>query len=143
MIGIYKKGEIDLYELISSIKDHPNINKAGAIVTFTGIMRGEEADKKVERLKIDSYKEMAEKVLKKIVDEEKGNGIIDIQIVHLIGEFMPGEDLVYVVVLGAHRQECFRTIEKVVNRYKTEAPLWKKEILENGKEYWVNNSHKS
>jgi molybdopterin synthase catalytic subunit len=31
----------------------------------------------------------------------------------------------------------------VVNRYKTEAPLWKKEILENGREYWINNSDKS
>jgi len=139
MIGVYKKGTICLEDLIKNARSNPEIDKAGAIVTFTGIVRSINADKIVKELEIDSYKEMAEKVLKKIANEEKKDGIIDIQIVHLIGKFLKGEDLVYVVILGEHRKECFETLERVINRYKSEAPFWKKEILESGKEFWIED----
>ncbi|MHA1271550.1 MAG: molybdenum cofactor biosynthesis protein MoaE [Candidatus Helarchaeota archaeon] len=140
MIGVYEKGTINLEDLIKEAKTHSDIDRAGAIVTFTGIVRRIIADNKyVKNLKIDVYKEMAENILKKIVSEEIHNGILDIQIVHLVGTFEKGEDLVYVVVLGKHREECFRTIQRVVNRYKSEAPFWKKEILESGEEYWIDN----
>ncbi|MBD3230713.1 MAG: hypothetical protein GF329_21220, partial [Candidatus Lokiarchaeota archaeon] len=121
-----------------------DMDKVGAIVTFNGIVRRIDIKKKepikIKKLKIDSYKEMAEKALKKIENEEKKQGIINIRIVHFIGDFLPHEDLVYVVVMGSHRQECFKTLEKVINRYKKEAPIWKKEILENGEEYWIGNN---
>ena len=138
MSGVYEKGTITLTDLINKVKSNKDIDKAGAIVTFTGIVRRDlPNNKKVKKLIIDSYKEMADKILKKIASEEKKNGIIEIQIAHLIGEFNPSEDLIYVVILGAHREECFKTLEKVVNRYKNEAPFWKKEVLESGEEYWI------
>ena len=143
MTGIFEKGAITLEDLIELIRKKSNIDRAGAIVTFTGIVRREKEDgKQVKRLKIDSYKEMAEKILNKITNEEKKDGIIDIQIAHLIGDFSTGEDLVYVVIMGAHRQECFQTLERVVDRYKNEAPFWKKEILETGEEFWISKHNK-
>ncbi|MHA1229635.1 MAG: molybdenum cofactor biosynthesis protein MoaE [Candidatus Helarchaeota archaeon] len=138
MTGIYKKGTITLIDLINKVKQNPRIDEAGAIVTFTGIVRGLNSEnKKVEHLEIDSYEEMADKILKKIAQEEINNGIIDIQIAHMIGDFSKGEDLVYIVILGAHRKECFETLKRVVDRYKSESPLWKKEFLESGESYWI------
>jgi molybdopterin synthase catalytic subunit len=54
-------------------------------------------------------------------------GVIDVQIHHLLGEFSVGEDLVYVLVAGSHRENIFSVLEEAVERYKSEAPIFKKE----------------
>jgi molybdopterin synthase catalytic subunit len=68
-------------------------------------------------------------------------GIVDVQIHHFSGEFNVGEDLVYVLVAGAHREDVFQILKEAVERYKREAPIFKKEhvITKSGeaKAYWV------
>ena len=67
MTGIYEKGTLTLNDLMKKVRNNPNISKAGAILTFNGIVRKDREDgKRVSRLKVDVYKEMAEKVLNKI-----------------------------------------------------------------------------
>jgi molybdopterin synthase catalytic subunit len=140
--GVYQKGTISLQDIFAEIRKHPNISKAGDIVSFTGIVRGE-APKggRVTKIKIEAYKEQADKILRAISDDLcKLEGIIEIIIVHLIGEFSVGEEMVYVVIAGAHREESFDAIIKAVNRYKKEAPFWKKEYLSTGESYWIEES---
>jgi molybdopterin synthase catalytic subunit len=71
----------------------------------------------------------------------KKQGIVDVQIHHLIGDFNVGEDLVYVLVAGSHRRNIFPVLEEAVERYKSEVPIFKKECVidEKGKtkSYWV------
>jgi len=73
-------------------------------------------------------------------------GIVDVQIHHLLGEFSVGEDLVYVLVAGSHRKNVFPVLEEAVDRYKKEAPIFKKEHITNRKgettAYWVTE-HKA
>ena len=79
-------------------------------------------------------------------DLKKHDGIIDVQIHHFLGEFKVGEDLVYVVVAGTHRKNVFHVLTEAVERYKKEAPIFKKEyvITKNGekKGYWVSEVSK-
>jgi molybdopterin synthase catalytic subunit len=53
-----------------------------------------------------------------------------------------GEDIVYVLVAGEHRKNVFPVLEEAVERYKKEAPIFKKEevITRNGEKavYWVS-----
>jgi len=60
----------------------------------------------------------------------------------LLGEFDVGEDLVYVVIAGSHRNDVFPVLEEAVERYKKEAPIFKKEQIVTGKgekkAYWTN-----
>ena len=67
------------------------------------------------------------------------------QIHHFLGEFDVGEDLVYVLVAGSHRQNVFPVLAEAVERYKKEAPIFKKEyvISEKGtrKEYWISEQN--
>lgn len=140
--GVYEKGTISLQDIYTEIRQHPNISRAGDIVSFTGIVRGE-APKggKVTKIKIEAYREQANKILRAISDDIcKLAGIIDVRIVHLVGEFAVGEEMVYVVLAGAHREESFNAITKAVNRYKKEAPFWKKEYLSTGESYWIDES---
>jgi molybdopterin synthase catalytic subunit len=138
--GIYNKGEIELENIIGSMKTNPKIKKAGSIHTFTGIVRDSSINgKPVIKMKIDAYDELANKSIMKIcktLKQEKG--IIDIKIVHLKGEFDLSEDLVYVVVASGHRKEGFDAISKAVEMYKKEIAVWKKEEFNDGTSEWVH-----
>lgn len=145
--GVHEKGSINVNDVIDSIKKREDFCKTGAIGLFIGVVRGEtlEGGEKVEKLAIEAYDEKADEVLNKIcTDLTEKPGIVDVQIHHLTGEFNVGDDLVYVAVAGSHRTQVFPVLREAVERYKSEAPIFKKEaiITEKGKsEYWVSEKH--
>ncbi|UCE16887.1 MAG: molybdenum cofactor biosynthesis protein MoaE [Candidatus Bathyarchaeota archaeon] len=138
--GIHKKGTFSLHDLLKSIRDRSDSHKAGALAVFVGVVRGETSDgENVKKLKLEAYEEKANEVLENICENlKKREGVIDVQIHHFVGEFDVGEDLVYVVVAGAHRQNVFQVLEEAVERYKKEAPIFKKEYVVN-KEHVTNS----
>ncbi|NWG11283.1 molybdenum cofactor biosynthesis protein MoaE, partial [Candidatus Bathyarchaeota archaeon] len=110
---------------------------------FVGVVRGETLkEEKVEKLELEAYEEKANEVLTNIcANLKKREGIVDVQIHHLLGEFNVGEELVYVMVAGSHRKNVFSVLEEAVERYKKETPVFKKEhfTTQKGKPsaYWV------
>jgi len=130
-IGVHEKGKLSLLDLLKSVKDRPDFHEAGALAMFIGVVRGETpGGETVKKLELDAYEERANEVLGKICRElREREGVIDVQIHHFVGEFGVGEDLVYVVVAGAHRQNVFPVLEEAVERYKKEATIFKKEYL--------------
>ena len=148
--GVHQKGTFDLTDLISNTKKNRKFDEAGAIAVFIGVVRGETFEgKKVVNLKMEAYEEKANEVLLAISKElSKKPGIVDVQVHHLLGEFAVGEDVVYVSVAGSHREEVFSVLGEAVERYKKEAPVFKKErvVDEEGteSEYWVSekDSHR-
>ncbi|MEM3580720.1 MAG: molybdenum cofactor biosynthesis protein MoaE [Candidatus Bathyarchaeia archaeon] len=140
---IHEKGTLSIGELIERVKGNPNFQKAGAIAVFIGVVRGENPrEEKVQRLEIEAYDEGADEVLSKICQDLKSRrGIVDVQIHHFLGKFDVGEDLVYVVVAGSHREDVFPVLREAVERYKKEAPIFKKEYVTTKegleKAYWV------
>jgi molybdopterin synthase catalytic subunit len=140
---VHEKGAVSIEKLIANIKDMPNFYKVGAIAIFVGIVRGENhRGEKVQKLEVEAYEEKADEVLSEICQDLKvRKGIVDVQIHHFLGEFNVGEDLVYVLVAGAHRDDVFPVLREAIERYKKEAPIFKKEhvITQNGelRAYWV------
>jgi molybdopterin synthase catalytic subunit len=142
-VGVHKKGSIFLSDLIESMKDEEDLSKTGAIVSFVGVVRGENLDgEEVQKLEVEAYEEKADEVLADICEElENKDGIVNVQIHHLLGEFSVGEELVYVLVAGGHRGDVFPVLEEAVERFKKEAPIFKKEYIITQKDekrsYWV------
>jgi len=143
-VGVHAKGAFSLLNALKSVKDKPDFNKAGAVAIFVGVVRGETIKgEKVRKLELEAYKEQANKVIDSICkDLKREEGIIDVQIHHFIGSFKVSEDLVYVLVAGVHRQNVFSVLQKAVERYKREVPIFKKEhvIDKTGvtRSYWVS-----
>jgi molybdopterin synthase catalytic subunit len=127
--GVHEKTDFNLQALMDNIKKNENFEKAGAIGLFIGVVRGENNEgQKVQKITLEAYEEKANEVLEGICDDlQKKPGIVDVQIHHLLGEFSVGEDLVYVSVAGSHRPEVFSVLREAVERYKHEAPVFKKE----------------
>ena len=146
--GVHEKGTLSVSKLLSNIKKNSNFEKAGAIALFIGVARGKTLEgEKVQKLTLEAYEEKANEVLAKICDDlSQKPGIVDVQIHHLLGEFNIGEDLVYVSVAGSHRTDVFPVLREAVERYKKEAPIFKKERVINAKgsatEYWVSEKEK-
>jgi molybdopterin synthase catalytic subunit len=140
---VHKKGQISLKDLINKVKAIPKFAEAGALIIFIGVVRGKtHIGEKVEKLEIEAYEEKADDVLGNICEDlKKKEGIVDVQIHHFLGEFDVGEELVYVLVAGSHRNNVFPVLKEAVERYKKEAPIFKKEytIDKEGKTtaYWV------
>ena len=147
-VGVHEKGTISLSQIIRGVRDKRVFRKAGAIALFVGVVRGETLNgEEVQKLKLEAYEENASKVLKDICRDLKNReSIVDVQIHHLVGEFSVGEDLVYVLVAGAHREHVFPVLREAVDRYKKEATIFKKEYIINKKgetvAYWVTE-HKN
>lgn len=138
-IGISPKSTVCLQDLLNLAHRNPDLKRGGAIVTFTGIVRGfTHNGKKVDKLQIEACKSEAIKALSEISKDLRGrHGVIDVLIHHLVGEFNIGDDLVYVVVIGETRKEAFEALEEAVERYKKNAEIWKKEFLKDGTSYWT------
>jgi molybdopterin synthase catalytic subunit len=141
---VHKKGTFNIQDLLNETKKNPKFAKAGAIAVFIGVVRGENLEgQHVVNLTLEAYEEKANEILAAISKElSKRPGIVDVQIHHLLGEFNVGEDVVYVSVAGSHREEVFRVLREAVERYKEEAPVFKKERIVTAKgtksEYWVS-----
>jgi len=147
--GVHEKGNFSLPDLMDSIKKNEDFAKTGAIALFIGVARGENNEgQKVQKLTLEAYEEKANEVLEKICNDlQKKPGIVDVQIHHLLGEFKVGEDMVYVSVAGSHRTEVFSVLREAVERYKHEAPVFKKEQVVDTEgsihESWVSEKENS
>ncbi len=125
--------------LIKKIRKNPAIRKAGAIGTFTGIVRELAGEEKTARLEFEKYEPEASKALDKIREEIKQKeGILEVLIHHKTGVIEAGEDIVYIVIASAHRTELFPALSEAIERIKAEAPIWKKEFTEK-EEFWVHD----
>ena len=106
---------------------------AGAVASFVGLVRGGE----VAAITLEHYPGMTEKALAGIVADAKGRwDIIDALVIHRIGELKPLDQIVLVVVTGAHRGAAFAACEFIMDYLKTQAPFWKKERTAQGAR-WV------
>ncbi|MGZ8251826.1 MAG: molybdopterin synthase catalytic subunit MoaE [Methylophilaceae bacterium] len=109
----------------------------GAIAAFIGQVRDLNDGADISTMTLEHYPGMTEKSLEAIVGQAKNRwDIYDALIVHRIGELKPTDQIVLVVVSGAHRKEAFSACEFIMDYLKTEAPFWKKERTPAG-ERWV------
>lgn len=111
----------------------------GAVASFIGQVRDLNDGSNVSSMTLEHYPGMTEKALAAIVEQAKQRwDIFDALVVHRIGTLQPTEQIVLVVVSGAHRGEAFAACEFIMDYLKTEAPFWKKEQTAEG-ERWVES----
>lgn len=114
-----------------------NNPKIGAVASFIGVCRDANDGTAVTRMTLEHYPGMTEKALEKIVAEAKARwDVMEVLVVHRVGELKPTDQIVLVVVAGAHRGEAFAACEFIMDYLKTRAPFWKKEETPQGAR-WV------
>ncbi len=110
---------------------------AGALVSFTGLVRDLNGDSVVSELHLEHYPGMTEQALTAIVDEAKVRWPLHgVLLIHRVGALAPRDQIVLVAVTAAHRHEAFAACEFIIDFLKTRAPFWKKEATAAGAR-WV------
>ena len=112
----------------------------GGITTFLGTGRELSKGENISKLDFEHYPKMAEKKLEEIrIQAIKDYGIIEMIIVHRIGEIDIGENIVLIVAAGEHRKETFKACEWAIAELKRTTPIWKRETTSTGK-VWVQDT---
>jgi len=109
-----------------------NNGKAGAMVSFTGLVRDLNEGDNITQLTLEHYPGMTEKALAKI--EMQANAQWELTatlIIHRVGPLQPNDNIVLVVAASMHRKQAFAACEFMIDTLKTSAPFWKKESLQN------------
>jgi molybdopterin synthase catalytic subunit len=112
--------------------------RVGAVASFIGTVRDVNDGNAVAKLTLEHYPGMTEKALEEIVAEARSRWrIIDVTVIHRVGELQPLDQIVLVVVVGEHRGDAFAACEFLMDYLKTRAPFWKKEQTPEGSR-WVD-----
>lgn len=111
----------------------------GAVVTFTGTVRGEAKGRPIVSMTLEHYPGMTEAELERVEAEARARWPLAASlIIHRYGELEPGDNIVLVVTASRHRHAAFEAAEFLMDYLKTSAPFWKKETDSAGKGDWVD-----
>ena len=129
-----QKEDIDIARLLLESRDDAD----GAQLVFVGTVRND-ADS-LSGLEIEAFVPAAEKDLADIAHEaEEKFGVRSVHIVHRYGYLSVGDVIVVTIICAAHRGEAYDASRFVIEKIKEKVPIWKKEVLSNGKQgEWVH-----
>jgi molybdopterin synthase catalytic subunit len=110
----------------------------GGRVSFVGAVRSRNRDRSVESIHYEAYVPMATRVLAEIAAEARERFEVGgVAIHHRIGALRVGDVAVVVAVGAVHRAEAFAAASYAIDEIKRRAPIWKKEIYQDG-EAWLS-----
>lgn len=130
-------GDIDVISEIRKFREKAP-PEAGSLVVYVGFVKGYVEGHRVTSLKYETYREYTEKRIGEIQQELLGKykDLVDIKIIHSIGDKDPGEDVMLIMALGRGRKDSIQAIEEAVELVKHTTGIWKLEIREDG-QFWV------
>ncbi len=108
----------------------------GAVVTFTGLVR--DLDGRLMGFELEHYPAMTERALAGIEAEAQARWPLQASlIVHRYGALAPGDRIMMVATVSAHRADAFEAATFLMDYLKSRAPFWKKETTPGGSA-WVD-----
>jgi molybdopterin synthase catalytic subunit len=116
------KEKINEKELIENLRNE----EGGSVVVFLGEPRKGKDDGDVSSIEYTAYEEMAIQELKKIEEVALNKeGILDVIIVHRLGDIPLKETSLFVGVSSRHREEGFEIAQWIIDEVKKIVPIWK------------------
>jgi len=122
---------------------------AGAVVSFSGVVRNHDGGKAVERLSYSAHPtahQVMADVVARLVAEHAGEGSgsvsnagqpVRIWAAHRIGMLEIGDPALVCAVSAAHRGQAFEVCSELVDRIKEQVPIWKEQFFADGTVEWV------
>lgn len=141
MKNIFIKGQITSEKIASSIANHQSKTNIGGHSIFLGQVRADKIGKGiVAAIEYTAYEEMALEKAELIREEIFAKyPLTCMHIYHSLGEVKAGEICLFVFTSSEHRAPAIEACNELVNRIKTELPIWGKEVLTDGEYFWKEN----
>ena len=141
-MAIFIRSEaFDPWQEIQCYQNTVKSGQFGATSIFIGTMRDFNAGDTVKSMTLEYCAGMTEKQLAKIVTQaEQQWAILDVLIVHRVGNILPNQPIVLVSVWSTHRGDAFDACRYIMEALKSQAPFWKKELLISDEARWVTHN---
>ncbi|MFC7848614.1 molybdenum cofactor biosynthesis protein MoaE [Arthrobacter sp. NPDC057388] len=123
---------------------------AGAVVSFSGVVRNHDGGKPVDRLSYSAHptaRKVLDDVVRQLVAEQAeaagtegsdvGNPPVRIWVAHRVGPLEIGDPALVCAVAAAHRGQAFAVCSELVDRVKAQVPIWKEQFFSDGTVEWV------
>ncbi|MFE4195478.1 molybdenum cofactor biosynthesis protein MoaE [Paenarthrobacter sp. NPDC056912] len=115
---------------------------AGAVVSFSGVVRNHDDGKAVDRLSYSAHPtahQVMSDVVAQLVAEHSGEADQPVRIwaAHRIGMLEIGDPALVCAVAAAHRGQAFAVCSELVDRIKAQVPIWKEQFFADGTVEWV------
>ena len=121
--------DIDVSDELAKLGPH------GAVASFIGHVRRDDG---VETLFLDHHPAMTANALKALAEDATARWTLaGVTLIHRVGALAAGERIVLVATASAHREAALASCAFLIDRLKTDVPLWKKEMLADGEARWV------
>lgn len=110
----------------------------GAVVNFTGIARAQSrSGHSVHRLVLEHHPGLTLQSLEEIAAQAASRfDVSHVHVVHRCGDVAAGEAIVFAGAASPHRRAAFEAADYLMDRLKTEAVFWKREVSADGSE-WI------
>jgi molybdenum cofactor synthesis domain-containing protein len=112
---------------------------AGAVVSFSGVVRDHDDGRKVRALEYSSHPG-APNVITRVAAQIAATHpqVQALAVSHRIGPLAIGDSALACAVSAAHRAEAFAACAALVDEVKLQLPIWKRQEFTDGSEEWVN-----
>src|SRR5690349_3698109 len=112
--------------------------RAGAVVTFQGVVRDHDHGRQVTLLEYEGHPS-ASAVLREVAEEiAMDPAVYAVAVSHRIGTLQIGDVALVAAVSTAHRAAAFAACARLVDEAKARLPIWKRQVFLDGAEEWVN-----
>jgi molybdopterin synthase catalytic subunit len=113
-------------------------SRAGAVVTFQGVVRDHDHERGVTLLEYEGHP-TAEAVLREVAEEIAADPAVHaVAVSHRIGTLKIGDVALVAAVSCAHRGAAFAACAKLVDEVKARLPIWKRQVFTDGTDEWIN-----
>ena len=132
---------LEPWQILAEYQTVAPASKIGASAVFVGSMRDFNEGDAIVAMQLEHYPGMTEKFLATLAQEAMQRwNLLDVLIVHRVGEISPGGAIVLLAVWSAHRAAAYEANRYLMESLKTRAPFWKKETLDNLTQRWVEKN---
>jgi len=115
------------------------IPAAGAVVTFSGVVRDHDGGRGVRALEYSSHPSAAEVITRVAAQISAAHPeVLGLAVSHRIGPLAIGDSALACAVAAAHREAAFAACSALVDEVKLQLPIWKRQEFTDGAEQWVN-----
>lgn len=101
----------------------------GAVLSFQGVVRPDEAGQPIKGLEYEVYEPMAQTELTRLCSEAiKRFGLLTVRLTHSKGFVAVGQVSLAIEIRAAHRGETLEAMGWLIDTLKRDVPIWKKDV---------------
>ncbi|MEO8727010.1 MAG: molybdenum cofactor biosynthesis protein MoaE [Acidobacteriaceae bacterium] len=118
---------------VAELQDRIRQKNDGAICVFEGIVRNHTRGRQTLYLDYESYEEMAQRELERIVQQALERfSVREVIVHHRLGRIEISQASVFIAIASAHRAAAFEACRWLIDTLKKQVPIWKKEHFVDG-----------